>query len=53
MPLLPLVFDINLDRRNAMRRMQYLVDGGYIDNQTKSVDVQLITFNGELQIVNV
>ena len=43
----PIVFDVNLDYANAMNRMTYLVDGHYIDNQTKSVDMQLITFNGE------
>ena len=46
-----LVFDINLNQENAMRRMQYLVDGHYIDNQTTSVDVQFITFNGEWRMV--
>ena len=47
----PLVFDVNLDYANAMNRMTYLVDGHYIDNQTKSVDMQLITFNGETSIL--
>ncbi|CAI5951939.1 unnamed protein product, partial [Closterium sp. NIES-64] len=44
---LPLVFDINLDYEAAMRRLHYLVDGGYIDNGTRTVDVSFITFNGE------
>ena len=43
----PIVFDINLNYANTMNRMTYLVDGHYIDNQTNSIDVQLITFNGE------
>ena len=46
--MLPIVFDINLDYTSAMNRMQYLVDGHYIDNGTESVDVQFITYNGEL-----
>ncbi|CAI5459978.1 unnamed protein product [Closterium sp. Yama58-4] len=44
---LPLVFDINLDYEAAMRRLHYLVDGSYINNGTRSVDVSFITFNGE------
>ena len=47
----PIVFDVNLDYANAMNRMTYLVDGHYIDNQTKSVDMQLITFNGETRML--
>ena len=43
----PLVFDINLDYTNTMNRLQYLVDGHYIDNATASVSLKLITFNGE------
>ncbi|CAI5943907.1 unnamed protein product [Closterium sp. NIES-65] len=43
---LPLVFDTNLDNEVAMRRLHYLVDGSYIDNGTRSVDVSFITFNG-------
>ncbi|CAI7792467.1 unnamed protein product [Closterium sp. NIES-53] len=43
----PLVFDINLDYEAAMRRLHYLVDGSYIDNGTRTVDVSFITFNGE------
>ncbi|CAI5484993.1 unnamed protein product [Closterium sp. Yama58-4] len=44
---LPLVFDINLDYEAAMRRLHYLVDGSYIDNGTRTVDVSFITFNGD------
>ncbi|CAI5516021.1 unnamed protein product, partial [Closterium sp. Naga37s-1] len=43
----PLVFGINLDNEAATRRLHYLVDGSYIDNGTRSVDVNFITFNGE------
>ena len=43
----PVVFDINLHYEDAMNRLQYLVDGHYIDNATDSIDVQLLTFNGE------
>ncbi|CAI5983991.1 unnamed protein product [Closterium sp. NIES-65] len=43
----PLVFDINLDYEAAMRRLHYLVDGSYIDNGTRTVDVSFISFNGE------
>ena len=43
----PTVFDINLDYTNTMNRLQYLVDGHYIDNATASVDLKLITFNGK------
>ncbi|CAI5512456.1 unnamed protein product [Closterium sp. Naga37s-1] len=42
----PLVFDINLDNDAATRRLHYLMEGGYIDNSTRSVDVTFITFNG-------
>ncbi|CAI7792460.1 unnamed protein product [Closterium sp. NIES-53] len=43
----PLVFGINLDNEAATRRLQYLVDGSYIDNGTRSIDISFITFNGE------
>ncbi|CAI5517575.1 unnamed protein product [Closterium sp. Naga37s-1] len=43
----PLVFGINLDNEAATRRLTYLVDGSYIDNGTRSIDVNFITFNGE------
>ncbi|CAI5990860.1 unnamed protein product [Closterium sp. NIES-64] len=43
----PLVFGINLDNEAATRRLTYLVDGSYIDNGTRSVEVNFITFNGE------
>ena len=41
------MFDINLDYTQAMNRLQYLVDGNYIDNATKSVQVLLTTYNGQ------
>ncbi|CAI5971213.1 unnamed protein product, partial [Closterium sp. NIES-64] len=47
LPRFPLVFDINLDNEGATRRLHYLVEGGYIDNSTRSIDVTFITFNGE------
>ncbi|GJP79153.1 hypothetical protein CLOP_g9398 [Closterium sp. NIES-67] len=43
----PLVFDINLDNDAATRRLEYLVEGGYIDNSTRNIQVSFITFNGE------
>ncbi|CAI5510178.1 unnamed protein product [Closterium sp. Naga37s-1] len=45
----PLVFDVNLDNGAATRRLQYLVDGFFVDNYTRSIDVVLITRNGEGQ----
>ena len=41
-----IVFDINLDYTNAMNRLQYLVDGHYLDNATDNVDVTVMSFNG-------
>ena len=43
----PLVFDINLDYYNTMKRLLYLVDGHFIDNSTSAIDVRIITFNGQ------
>ncbi|CAI5462639.1 unnamed protein product, partial [Closterium sp. Yama58-4] len=43
----PLVFDINLDHRGAENRLQYLVDGLFIDNATRKLEVSFITHNGE------
>ncbi|CAI5506833.1 unnamed protein product, partial [Closterium sp. Naga37s-1] len=43
----PLVFDINLDHRGAENRLRYLVDGLYIDNATRKLEVSFITHNGE------
>lgn len=42
----PLVFDINLNADAANRRLQYLIDGSYIDNSTRSITVSLVTYNG-------
>lgn len=42
----PLVFDINLNAQAADRRLQYLIDGSYIDNATRSITVSLVTYNG-------
>lgn len=43
----PLIFDINLSNQGATNRLQYLVDGLYLDNATSTVNVYLITYNGE------
>ena len=43
----PIVFDINLEYVDAMNRLQFLVDGHYIDNATKEIDVQFVTYNGK------
>ena len=41
------MFDINLHYEDAMNRLQYLIDGHYIDNATDSIDVMVLTYNGE------
>ncbi|CAI5981567.1 unnamed protein product, partial [Closterium sp. NIES-64] len=41
----PIVFDVNLDNAGATRRLQYLVDGFFIDNYTRTIHVGLITRN--------
>ncbi|CAI5491725.1 unnamed protein product [Closterium sp. Naga37s-1] len=41
----PIVFDVNLDNAGATRRLQYLVDGFFIDNYTRTINVGLITRN--------
>ncbi|CAI5467894.1 unnamed protein product, partial [Closterium sp. Yama58-4] len=46
----PLVFDVNLDNGAATRRLQYLVDGFFLDNYTRSIDVVLITRNANEQL---
>ncbi|CAI5528111.1 unnamed protein product [Closterium sp. Naga37s-1] len=46
----PLVFDVNLDNGAATRRLQYLVDGFFVDNYTRSIDVVLITRNANEQL---
>ncbi|CAI7833065.1 unnamed protein product, partial [Closterium sp. NIES-54] len=46
----PLVFDVNLDNGGATRRLQYLVDGFFVDNYTRSIDVVLITRNANEQL---
>lgn len=42
----PTIFDVNLNYQGAVNRLTYLADGHYLDNETRSVDVQFITFNG-------
>lgn len=46
-PTFQYIFDINFDNAEASESLQYLKDGFFIDNATKSLDVQLITYNGE------
>lgn len=41
------VFDTNLNYQQAVDRLQYLQDGFFIDNATKSLTVQLVTYNGD------
>lgn len=45
----PVVFDINLDQNGAQNRLQYLMDGLFLDNATDVLTVQLVTYNGEFQ----
>ncbi|CAI6002019.1 unnamed protein product [Closterium sp. NIES-65] len=46
----PLIFDINLHRVAATKRLQYLVDGFYFDNLTKSIEFALITYNADVNM---
>eukprot|EP00897_Mesotaenium_endlicherianum_P009729 jgi/Mesen1/8785/ME000527S08295 len=41
------IFDINLSHDQAAARLQYLEDGFFIDNGTRSLLVQLVTYNGQ------
>ncbi|KAK3244587.1 hypothetical protein CYMTET_45803, partial [Cymbomonas tetramitiformis] len=41
-------FDINLDQERATDILTYLEDGLYIDRQTQELEMQLVTYNGEL-----
>eukprot|EP00897_Mesotaenium_endlicherianum_P006639 jgi/Mesen1/6002/ME000306S05267 len=42
-----MVLDINLNNAEATSRLQYLVDGFFLDNGTRQMFVQLITYNGD------
>lgn len=43
----PVVIDVNLDQTGASNRLQYLVDGLYLDNATETLTVRLPTYNGK------
>jgi hypothetical protein len=43
----PLVFDINLDQMGATNRLQYLIDGLFLDNATDTLTLKLVTYNGQ------
>eukprot|EP00271_Cylindrocystis_brebissonii_P012760 TRINITY_DN31_c0_g1_i5.p1 TRINITY_DN31_c0_g1~~TRINITY_DN31_c0_g1_i5.p1 ORF type:complete len:1582 (+),score=269.36 TRINITY_DN31_c0_g1_i5:725-5470(+) len=45
-PTFHYLFDINYNAREAQESLQYMADGFFIDNATKQMTVQLITFNG-------
>lgn len=45
-PSFPHVFDINLNNEGATRRLQYLVDGTFLDNHTRGISVSIISYNG-------
>ncbi|CAI5467891.1 unnamed protein product [Closterium sp. Yama58-4] len=44
----PVVFDVNLDSGAAAARLQYLVDGFFIDNATRTITAQMLTYNGTI-----
>eukprot|EP00897_Mesotaenium_endlicherianum_P009508 jgi/Mesen1/8586/ME000005S08552 len=43
------IFDINLSSEEAQSRLSYLIEGYFIDNATRTVEVQLVTYNGNQQ----
>ena len=45
----PVWIDINLSQSRAMEYFSYLLDGLYLDPQTKELNVQTITYNAELE----
>lgn len=44
------VFDINMDQSRAADVITYLRDGGFLDDRTSSVTVQIVTFNAQLDL---
>lgn len=49
-PAFDYIFDINFDNEEATASLKYLKDGNFIDNATKSLDIQLVTYNGEIPL---
>ncbi len=43
-----LYFDTQLSQTQAMSMLDFMKDGGFLDDATSSIDVQTITFNAEL-----
>ncbi|GAQ79658.1 Ca2+-modulated nonselective cation channel polycystin [Klebsormidium nitens] len=42
----PIVIDVDLDQGGASDRLQYLVDGLFLDNATETLTLRLPTYNG-------
>ncbi len=49
-PGFPVVFDINLDAESAQTWETYLEEGLYLDQHTRSLTAELITYNAPLRI---
>jgi hypothetical protein len=45
-----LFFDERVSNRQAMKMLQYIQDGNFIDLQTKELSVEIITLNAMMQI---
>ena len=45
----PVFFDINLSKDNAARWLRYLREAFVLDERTKSVQAQLVTYNAEIR----
>jgi hypothetical protein len=46
-----LYFDERLTARQANNMVQYMQDAGFVDEQTKQLTVEVVTFNAELDLV--
>lgn len=45
-PTFHYIFDINYNNLEATESLQYLIDGFFLDNATKELTVDLVTYNG-------
>ncbi len=46
----PVIFDNRLSHNDSQRLFTVLSDGNYLDGDTATVTVRLLTFNVELQV---
>lgn len=50
-PGFPVLLSTRMSQHRSADALQYLLDGNYLDKQSKRLTAELLTYNGDLQVV--